>query len=322
MDAGGGRCSAPALAVRSCGTFGLGTDVPPTTGGLWFQMEPYGPRPGTGQIGVRTTPDARSVGSMAPWTTSSAPSARRWPGPRNGCAAAGTPRTRSGRPASGGLDPVIGGGLRAGALVLLARAAGLGKTTFVAAGAPHRRPHRAPGPLLLLRARRRGPGAEAGGDGGRREGRLRTGSGSPRSARPSTPSTSARSRSGSTSCPGPCEALGEVRSIRRRALRAPLDRQPHRPRRHPGAHRGGPRGDRDGAAGGRRLPAEGAGPRRSRRRGRAQHDRGGGPQGPGHRHRRPGAGRGRRGEAGAADRHADAGRTTCAGPPRSPTRPT
>ena len=52
----------------------------------------------------------------------------------------------------GGLDQLIGGGLRAGSLILLAGPQGLGKSTFALQLARNTARLGTPGPLLLLRA--------------------------------------------------------------------------------------------------------------------------------------------------------------------------
>ena len=219
----------------------------------------------------------------------------------------------------GGLDPLIGGGMRAGSLILLAGPQGLGKSTFALQVA---RNNAATGrPVLYFSYEHDAEdmtqkliAIEAGELDESDQVRMN----SIRSVFDDLWVQLARPPAGVGALR--CRGAGQGVALLRDALRPPLDRHPHRPGRHPGRHRGGPRAGRHHAAGGRGLPAEGEVhlPRRGRALDRGRR----GPQGPRHRHQRPGAGHRRRREGGAAPGTPDARQR----PPRLqrawPTRPT
>ena len=152
------------------------------------------------------------------------------------------------------------------------RPAGPGQDHLGAPGRPQRRRGRAPGRLLLLRARPavppRAPGGARGGR-GRAASRLPTCAGS---AAPSRAPTAHRRRwpSAWPTRPAARRRIDRVSGVRRRLPPAPLHGRSTSLDVITLGRRGGPRGHRLAAAGGRRLPAEG--PRAARPAGRGRPD--------------------------------------------------
>ena len=157
------------------------------------------------------------------------------------------------------LDQTLAGGFRSGELVLLGGPQGLGKTTWVLQVA--RNTARTGRPVVLFSFEHdtqtlliRLVALEAGQLGGLA---------APDVARIRASFEAADGRTGSLAdrlkdTEGGVEALDVVAGVRRPAAAAPLHRHQHVPGGDRRGHRPGPRAHRRGAAGDRRLPAEGA----------------------------------------------------------------